>query len=98
MRWRTRDLGLAFAILILAVTACGAAATATPSPSKTASESSISTAPAEERVLKVAMTFLDEPPDPFQAGWLLSRRASRPFSGRLAGGSHRTGRDLVSVG
>ena len=27
-------------------------------------------ATAEDRVLKVAMTFLDEPPDPYQAGWL----------------------------
>ena len=73
MRWRKRFLGLTFAILILAVTACGAAATATPDASTTtgtANESSATTAPAKERILKVAMTFLDEPPDPYQAGWL----------------------------
>ena len=64
MGWRTRFFGPAFTILILAITACGAAATATPSTTGT------SAAPAEERVLKIAMTFLDEPPDPYQAGWL----------------------------
>ena len=64
MGWRTRFLGPAFTILILVITACGTAATATPSTTGT------SAAPAEERVLKVAMTFLDEPPDPYQAGWL----------------------------
>ncbi len=73
MTWRTRFLGLAFAIMIVAVTACGAAATATPSAStgsSAVSEPTASAPPAEERVLKVAMTFLDEPPDPYQAGWL----------------------------
>ena len=70
MEWRTRFLGLAFTIIILAVTACGAEATATPSTSNTSGTSSTSTAPSPERVLKVAMTFLDEPPDPYQAGWL----------------------------
>ncbi|PKB70986.1 MAG: hypothetical protein BZY87_07795 [SAR202 cluster bacterium Io17-Chloro-G6] len=70
MSWRTRFSGLAFGILILAIAACGASATATPSTSGAASESSASTVPAEDRVLKVAMTFLDEPPDPYQAGWL----------------------------
>jgi peptide/nickel transport system substrate-binding protein len=37
--------------------------TSTTAPTKVA-------ATAEDRVLKVAMTFLDEPPDPYQAGWL----------------------------
>ena len=64
MRWRTRSFGLILATLILAITACGGGSTATPSTSST------SGAPAQDRVLKVAMTFLDEPPDPYQAGWL----------------------------
>ena len=73
MIWRTRLLGLAFVIFILAANACGAAATATPnasSSSTTASEPTASATSTEDRVLKVAMTFLDEPPDPYQAGWL----------------------------
>ena len=67
MSWHTRYLGLAFGILLLAVVACGGSATATPTATdkSTAPES-----PAGDRVLKVAMTFLDEPPDPYQAGWL----------------------------
>jgi len=72
MTWRTRFLGLAFAILLLAAAACGGSATATPSGSSSSDASSDPTTapPAEERVLKVAMTFLDEPPDPYRAGWL----------------------------
>ena len=64
MGWRTPLLVFLLATLILAVTACGGGATATPGTSNS------SGAPADERVLKVAMTFLDEPPDPYQAGWL----------------------------
>ena len=67
MTWRTRFLGLPFAILALAAIACGGLATATPVTSSTSNaptESNASTGPAEERVLKVAMTFLDEAPDP----------------------------------
>ena len=73
MNWHARFLGLTFAILALAAIACGGSATATPvisSTSNAPTESNASTDPAEERVLKVAMTFLDEPPDPYQAGWL----------------------------
>ena len=73
MTWHTRFLGLTFAILALAAIACGGSATATPVTSSTSNaptESNASTDPAEERVLKVAMTFLDEAPDPYQAGWL----------------------------
>ena len=73
MTWRTRFLGLTFAVLALAAIACGGSATATPVKSSTSNaptESNASTDPAEERVLKVAMTFLDEAPDPYQAGWL----------------------------
>ena len=69
----TRFLVLTFAILALAAIACGGSATATPATSSTSSaptESNTPADPAEERVLKVAMTFLDEPPDPYQAGWL----------------------------
>ena len=64
MRWRASWFGLILATLILGLTACGGSATATPSTSTTTGE------PAKERVLKVAMTFLDEVPDPYQAGWL----------------------------
>jgi len=72
MSWRTRILGLAIAILLLAIAACGGSATATPSASSSSDASSDPTSvpPPEERVLTVAMTFLDEPPDPYQAGWL----------------------------
>jgi len=70
---RTRIMVIAFAILVLVIAACSADSTATPSTSETLGGSS-SSAPTpksgEERVLKVAMTFLDEPPDPYQAGWL----------------------------
>ncbi|MDA1127508.1 MAG: ABC transporter substrate-binding protein [Chloroflexi bacterium] len=62
MHSRARFLGLIFVTLILAITACGGPAT--PSTSGTTA------APVQDRVLKVAMTFLDEPPDPYQAGWL----------------------------
>ena len=75
MTWHTRYMGLVVAILIVAVVACGGSAT-TPTTSsttdapRTTETASVSTDPSKERVLKVAMTFLDEPPDPFQAGWL----------------------------
>ncbi len=48
--------------LILVILACGG--TAQPA------DPTATTKSPEERVLKVAMTFLDEPPDPYQAGWL----------------------------
>ena len=61
------------ALLGLAL-ACGSSAPAQPTTAPPAAAVPESTAPdaapQEERVLKVAMTFLDEPPDPFQAGWL----------------------------
>lgn len=70
---RTRITVIAFAILVLLIAACSADSTATPSTSETLDGSS-SSAPTpksgEERVLKVATPFLDEPPDPYQAGWL----------------------------
>lgn len=52
-------------LLLIVAIACGSDATATPAASAPAQASS-----GEERVLKIALTFLDEPPDPFQAGWL----------------------------
>ena len=61
-------------LIIMAAVACGSS-DSTPAPSDTTAPS-VSNAPSdttvqgEERVLKVAMTFLDEPPDPYQAGWL----------------------------
>jgi len=75
MRIGARWLGLISATLMLVITACGAAATATPEGAAVTSTAAPSNEqpgeqPAEPRVLKVAMTFLDEPPDPYQAGWL----------------------------
>ena len=64
MTRRTRFLGPILAVLILAVLACGGAATNTSGTTGTPRAAD------EERVLRVAMTFLDEPPDPFRAGWL----------------------------
>ena len=73
MMWRTRITVIPFSILVLVISACSADSTATPSTSETLGGSS-SSAPTpksgEERVLKVATPFLDEPPDPYQAGWL----------------------------
>ena len=64
-------------ILILAISACGTEATALPNESALTSSSAPSndalgneTQIKDQRVLNVAMTFLDEPPDPYQAGWL----------------------------
>ena len=72
-----RLLGLLLASLVmgLLVPACSSSAPPQPTaapPAAAAPESASPDAAAkrEERVLKVAMTFLDEPPDPFQAGWL----------------------------
>ena len=96
MIWRTRFLGLAFAIVLLAVAACGGSATATPSASSSFDTSSgpTSVPEAEERVLKVAMTFLDEPPDPYQAGWL-----AVPTNGACCRGPAEAGRqDQVFFG
>jgi len=65
---------MTLAILIFAIAACGTAATAPPNEAElTASSNDVlgnETRMKDERVLKVAMTFLDEPPDPYQAGWL----------------------------
>jgi len=68
MRWCAGYMRLLLATLILAIAACGGGATATPGAATTVS--GVPSAPGEERVLKVAMTFLDEVPDPYQAGWL----------------------------
>ena len=73
MSWPTWFFAMAISILVLAIAACGSDATATPATSDTPGDSSTSATTPDsdgERVLKVAMTFLDEPPDPFQAGWL----------------------------
>ena len=65
---------MTLAILIFAIAACGTAATAPPNEAElTASSNDVlgnETRMKDERVLEVAMTFLDEPPDPYQAGWL----------------------------
>ena len=62
-------------IVALAAIACSTSAqqpVSSPDSSQTSqSDGDATAAPSgEERVLKVATTFLDEPPDPFQAGWL----------------------------
>ena len=63
--------------MLFAIAACGDSTTAVPAQFGTAGTSAatygaenVSEDSGEERILKVAMTFLDEPPDPFQAGWL----------------------------
>ncbi len=69
----------AAAVIILSLIACGDGSTAAPNGPIQAGTSEAgssiegeTTGPvaAERRTLKVAMTFLDEPPDPYQAGWL----------------------------
>jgi peptide/nickel transport system substrate-binding protein len=54
---------LGFALVAILLMACGDSAT--PSRSDSAAGAS-----GEERVLKVALVWLDEPPDPYKAGWL----------------------------
>ena len=55
---------LGFAIVTIFLMACGDSAT----PSR--SDSAAAGASREESVLKVALVWLDEPPDPYKAGWL----------------------------
>ena len=62
MKTVSRFLALLLTLVALATVACGSSDSAT-TPSDVAAQT-------EERVLKVAMTFLDEPPDPYHAGWL----------------------------
>ncbi|MDA0262787.1 MAG: ABC transporter substrate-binding protein [Chloroflexi bacterium] len=70
MHWRSTAFGFIFGTLLLAILACGGPASATPTGSVVAESSGAPTGSAEQRVLKVALTFLDEPPDPYQTGWL----------------------------
>ncbi len=64
--------GLPLLTLILVIAACGGSAeptvSSTPNEAVQPADTSETIKSAEERVLKVAMTFLDEPPDPYQAG------------------------------
>ena len=66
--------GLPLLTLILVIAACGGSAeptvSSTPNEAVQPADTTATIKSAEERVLKVAMTFLDEPPDPYQAGWL----------------------------
>jgi len=58
---------------LVGLAACGDSATPTqsqPGQDQTSVSDTQTAAPAKDRVLKVATTFLDEPPDPYQAGWL----------------------------
>ena len=77
MAGRTPIRMIILAMLILAISACGTEATALPNEAALTSSSAPSndaqgneTLMKDQRVLNVAMTFLDEPPDPYQAGWL----------------------------
>ena len=77
MAGRTPIKLIILAMLILAISACSTEATALPNESALTSSSAPSndaqgnkTQMKDQRVLNVAMTFLDEPPDPYQAGWL----------------------------
>lgn len=65
-----RLFGLFLIIPTLAIMACGGAAVPDSNQPLPTDSGSTSAPAATERVLKVATTFLDEPPDPFQAGWL----------------------------
>lgn len=54
---------------------CGSSANPTGSPTSAVAQTrpppaEATVASPEERIVKVAMTFLDEPPDPYKAGWL----------------------------
>ena len=77
MRLIRRPLALFLAALALsmAALACNSssppqAAALPPAEAPETASPGAEAAAREERALKVAMTFLDEPPDPFQAGWL----------------------------
>ena len=59
----SRFCGLLILAAALAALACGSSTQPAVVPDTTTGHD-------EERVLKVAMTFLDEPPDPYRAGWL----------------------------
>ena len=68
----TRYITVILAMLAFAITACGGAATPVPAPT-TASLAAATTAPAglgKDSSMNIAVVFLDQPPDPLQAGWL----------------------------
>ena len=59
----SRGILLSFALMAILLVACGGA---TPSQG----DSATTGASGEVRVLKVALVWLDEPPDPYKAGWM----------------------------
>ena len=63
---RLINRGILFTVALAAILLLACGDSATPGQG----ESATSGASGEERVLRVAMTFLDEPPDPYKAGWL----------------------------
>ena len=68
----SRTIPVFLAVLALAVTACGGAATAVPA-STTAPLAAATLIPADsgkDSSMNIAVVFLDQPPDPLQAGWL----------------------------
>ena len=71
MKFSTRSIPVLLAILILAITACGGAATvpaSTTAPLAAADPASPGSSNASS--MTIAVVFLDQPPDPLQAGWL----------------------------
>ena len=68
---------LLIGLFVFALVACGTESAVTPDQTESISSTDVSNENKvadshqnAERVLNVAMTFLDEPPDPYQAGWL----------------------------
>lgn len=65
-----RLFGFFLIIPAMAIMACGGPAALDSTPTLPAAGGPPVATAATERVLKVATTFLDEAPDPYQAGWL----------------------------
>ena len=60
----SRGILLSFALMAILLVACGGSATPSQGDSATTGASG------EVRALKVALVWLDEPPDPYKAGWM----------------------------
>ena len=72
MTFFSRTTPVFLVVLALAVTACGGASTAVPG-STTALLAEATLIPADSgkgSSMNIAVVFLDQPPDPLQAGWL----------------------------
>ena len=64
--WRTMNRGIFLAVALAAMLLLACGDSATPVQGETATTGTSG----EQRVLKVALVWLDEPPDPYKAGWL----------------------------